>query len=110
MIPKNKRVKNPKLLKELKEEMGCCEYCGSPFNLEAAHIIAKGMGGAKGPDIRENIAVLCGPARFGAGCHGAEHRGKISKDQLIEIVARREGIMPEECRRRVRRAMGYNVD
>ncbi len=110
MIPKNKRINDPKLLRELKEELGCCEYCGSPFNLEAAHIVAKGMGGAKGPDIRENIAVLCGPARFGAGCHGAEHRGRISKEELWDIVARRENITPDECYKRVRRAMGYDVN
>ncbi|SMC63574.1 hypothetical protein [Sporomusa malonica] len=106
MIPKNVRVKNPKLLKQLKKEVGCCEKCGSHFNLESAHLISKG---ANGPDIRENVAILCGPARYGAGCHGAEHRGKISKYELFEIVAKREGITPEECRTRVRRAMGYEV-
>ena len=106
MIPKNKRVKDSKLAKHMKEEVGCCECCGSYYFLEWAHIISRG---ANGPDIRENGCVLCGPARYGAGCHGANHKGKISQEQLFEIAARREGITPEECRARVRRAMGYNV-
>lgn len=109
MFHKMLSVRNPSLLKQLKEEMGYCELCGSPFYLEAAHIIARGMGGCNGPDMRENIVVLCGPAKFSAGCHGAEHRGKIPKDKLWAIAANREDITIDECKRRTRRAMGYNV-
>lgn len=59
--------------------------------------------------MRENIVILDGPAAFQKGCHGANHMGKISKHELFEIAARREGISAEECERRVRRKMVYNV-
>lgn len=112
-FPKHKTKKDPKLIKQMKEEIDCCELCGSfsfdGFTLEAAHIEAKGMGGAKGPDIRENIVIACGPAALGAGCHGAQHKGLISKEKLWRAAARREKITVKECKLRVRRAMGYNV-
>lgn len=111
-FPKHKRISNPKLLKEMKQKIGHCEYYGPDYNyqcLEAAHIVAKGMGGAKGPDIRENIVILSGPARYSKGAHGAHHRGKIKECELWAIAAEREGITVQECRLRVRRAMGYNV-
>ena len=111
-IPKNKRISNPKLLKQMKEEIGHCEYYGPDFYfecLEAAHIVAKGMGGAKGPDIRENIVVVSGPARFGRGAHGLQHKGLIPIEAFWKIAAEREGITVEECKKRVRKAMGYNA-
>ncbi|MPM67514.1 hypothetical protein SDC9_114437 [bioreactor metagenome] len=108
-FPKHKTKRDPKLIIKLKAEMDCCEICGSPFNLEAAHIIAKGFGGGKGPDMRENITVICGPASMGKGCHGAQHRGELSVEALWQAAARRERITVEECKLRVRRAMGYNV-
>lgn len=112
MFPKHKRINNPRLLKQMKEEIGHCEYYGPDYRyecLEAAHIIAKGIGGGKGPDIRENIVVLSGPAKFSKGAHGASHRGIIKDVELWAIAASREGISIEECQRRVRLAMGYNV-
>lgn len=109
MFPKHETKRDPKLIKQMKQEIDCCEICGSPFNLEAAHIEAKGMGGANGPDMRENIVIACGPASMGAGCHGAQHRGKISKEVFWRAVARREHITVKECKLRVRRAMGYDV-
>lgn len=111
-IPKNKRLNNPKLLRDMKKEIGYCEYYGPDFNfefLESAHIVAKGMGGAKGPDIRENIVIVSGPAQFGKGAHGLQHKGLIDIEEFWKIVAKREGITVEECKRRVRRAMGYDV-
>ena len=110
VFPKHPRIENPKLMKQLKIEVGCCEKCGNPYNLESAHIIAKGMGGGKGPDIRENAVVFCGPAALGAGCHGADHRGEISQEEKFEIAGRREGKSSEECRVITRRAMGYQVE
>lgn len=112
MFPKHTRINNPRLLQQMKIEIGCCEYYGPDFIfecIEAAHIIAKGMGGGKGPDMRENIVILSGPAALGRGAHGAHHRGEISQDELWRIAAKREGITVEECRLRVRRAMGYDV-
>lgn len=97
----------------MKKEIGYCEYYGPDYNfecLEAAHIEAKGMGGGKGPDIDENIVILSGPAAFGKGAHGASHRGEITKDELYALSARRLGITVEECKARVRAAMGRPVD
>lgn len=96
----------------MKAEIGHCEYYGPDFIfecLEPAHIEAKGMGAGLGPDIRENIVILSGPAAWGKGAHGANHRGEITKDELYAIAARREGITVEECKWRVKRAMGLNV-
>lgn len=86
MFPKHETIRDPQLIKQMKKEIDCCEICGSPFNLEAAHIEAKGMGG---PDMRENIVIACGPAALGAGCH---HRGRISKEVFWRTAARREKI------------------
>ncbi len=111
-IPKNKRISNPKLLRDMKKEIGYCEYYGPDYNficLEAAHIVAKGMGGGKGPDIRENIVIVSGPASLGLGAHGLQHSGKIGIEEFWKIAAKREGITVDECKRRVRRAMGYAV-
>lgn len=109
MFPKHVTVRDPKLIKKMKEETDYCEICGSPFNLEAAHIEAKGMGGAHGPDIPENIVIACGPAAVGAGCHGAQHKGRLSIEAFWKVAARRENITVDECKLRVRRAMGYDV-
>jgi hypothetical protein len=100
------KPRNPKLIREFRKEIDCCERCGSQYCLEVAHITSKGAGG---PDIRENILKLCGPASMGMGCHGADHRGEIPKEELYGIAGRREGLTAEECRRRTRRAMGYDV-
>jgi hypothetical protein len=88
----------------MKSKIGHCERCLSKQYLEWAHIKSKGSGG---PDIPQNGVVLCGPAAMGMGCHGAEHRGEIDKEELWQIAARREKISVEECKAIVRRAMGY---
>lgn len=103
MIQKHPRIKNPKLLTKIKKEVGCCEYCGSHFLLETAHIIAKGMGGGKGPDIRENIVILC------SNCHREHHEAKISDKTLFQLAGRRERMTGEECRIITRQSMGYDV-
>jgi hypothetical protein len=103
MFPKHRRVKSQKTINQLKKQIDCCERCGSRLFLEAAHIIGKGR---LGPDMRENIVILCGPAAWGKGCHGADHQGKIQEDELFAIAAKREGITLSECRLRVRVAMG----
>ena len=108
MFPKHPRIKNKKLISEMKQEITMCELCGgfsfSASCLEAAHIKSKG---SSGPDMRENIVVICGPANMQKGCHGMSHKGKIPQERLWEVAARREGITVEECKQRVRRAMGY---
>ena len=108
MFPKA-NVKDKKLRRQFSKEHDCCEKCGATGEyvvLEVAHVVDKGAGG---PDMRENLIKLCGPAALQMGCHGKVHMGKISEEDLFEIVAKREGLTAKECRRRVRRKMGYNV-
>jgi len=100
------KIRDPAFMRRFRKEHKCCEICGKEDCLEIAHIISKGAGG---PDMEENVVMLDGPAAFQAGCHGANHMGKISKKKLFEVAARRIGITQEECERRVRRRMGYNV-
>lgn len=106
MILQKRNPRNPKLIKEFRKEHDCCERCGSHVLLEVAHITGKGAGG---PDIKENIVMLCGPACMSKGCHGADHRGEIPKEELYQIAGRRENLTAEECRIATRRAMGYDV-
>lgn len=105
MFPKAK-LRDKKAIEKLKKEHKFCEMCGHTKSLEVAHIISKGAGG---PDMLENMVVLCGPAACQQGCHGLNHAGKLSSEQMFYIAARREKITTEECRKRVRRRMGYNV-
>ena len=74
MIPKPKRIKDEKLLKEYRK--GHCELCGNPYRLEVHHIISKGAGG---DDVPENLITLC------AFCHFKVHSGQIKKDELYKI-------------------------
>lgn len=105
MFPKTK-PRNPAVIRKLRQEQPYCERCGSPRCLEVAHIISKGAGG---PDMRENLVVLCGPASYQQGCHGANHMGKVTQEELFALAARRESIGADLCRKRVRRRMGYDV-
>lgn len=86
MFPKVRRIIDKQGMKKVKE-IDHCERCGSRNNLETAHVYGKG---ARGPDIKENCLKLCGPACCFAGCHGADHLGHISDDELFGIIAARE--------------------
>lgn len=105
MIEKHKRIVDNNLLKKMKE-IDHCELCGSHTCVENAHIVSKG---AYGPDIKENIVRLCGPARYGMGCHGNEHKGNISKDELFAVVAKREGKTTEEIKDIVNKAWRFGI-
>jgi 5-methylcytosine-specific restriction endonuclease McrA len=86
-LPKPKRTKDKALLKALR--LGHCELCGrADMGLQVHHVVSKGSGG---PDARENLITLC---RL---CHLRAHAGEIDKAALWAIVARREGITPEEA-------------
>ncbi len=86
-LPKPQRTKDKALLKELR--LGHCELCGrSADDIGVHHIITRNAGG---PDARCNCLSLC------IACHNAAHAGNITKEQLRAIVARREGMTPEEA-------------
>lgn len=90
MLEKKKRVVDPKGMKKVKA-IDHCEKCGRMsngfYNLEVAHVKGKGC---SSPDIKENCLKLCGPASMSRGCHGADHRGEITDNELFEIIAKRE--------------------
>lgn len=81
MFPKSPRIKNPKIAKQLKTEIGYCELCGSQSCLEAHHCKSRGAGGG---DTRENLIVLC------YLCHREAHNGKIEREIISNIVQKRE--------------------
>lgn len=70
-----------------------CEYCGEYAESgHHRHHIRHRVGNHKeiDLDIKENLICLCGK------CHTMAHIGRIKRWQLIEIVARREGITPQQ--------------
>ena len=85
-VPKRKRIKDRVTLKEMRKPY--CERCGDKAYGGVHHVISKGSGG---PDHFSNLVQLC------KNCHifGA-HTGHISKDELFEVIAKREGVTPEE--------------
>lgn len=93
MIPKLKRVRDPKAI--LGARKLYCERCRRPAFGEPHHIFTRGAGG---PDIKENLIQLC-------TCHDLAHRGKIPRQELMEIVARREGTTADEIERIIRGKM-----
>lgn len=69
-----------------------CERCGAKSYGEPHHIRPRSLGGS---DIRENLIQLC------FDCHRAAHDGKVLYTELVQIVAKREGIAPEEVCERI---------
>lgn len=72
------------------EPIALCEYCGRPGYTEVHHIKTRGSGGK---DIPLNKIRLC------SDHHRAAQEYKIDRLVLVQIVAKREGVTPEEvCR------------
>lgn len=69
-----------------------CEFCGERLRRasEAAHIFSRGAGRL---DITVNLCALGGP--WCCGCHHKSHQGgEPTREQLLELVGRREGVTP----------------
>ena len=96
---KHKRVKDRKMIKAMRKNY--CERCGAYADIEPHHVFTVGSGGG---DIATNLVQLC------TSCHIGAHDGSIKRDELLAIVARREGVAYEDAYRVNRRAMGYMVD
>lgn len=77
-VPKNKRIKNQKLINDKKHN---CEYCGKKNCWTNKHHIKSK--GASGDDTEDNLIELCGV------CHRAVHDGIIKKEDLLRIVKKR---------------------
>lgn len=82
------RIRDPKTIRAMKKPY--CELCGQRAYGEPHHIKTRGSGGS---DIPENLIQLCWEH------HVAAHSGGLPKEELVAIVAAREGKTPEEiCR------------
>jgi 5-methylcytosine-specific restriction endonuclease McrA len=95
---KNKRKRDYKTIKAMRKSH--CERCGRLANIEPHHVFTVGSGGM---DIAENLIQLC------TECHIAAHSGGIARDELLDIIATREGTNADEVYRDNRRAMGWTV-
>lgn len=77
-VPKNKRIKNQKLINNKKYN---CEYCGKKNCCTNKHHVKSK--GASGDDIEDNLIELCGI------CHRKVHDGLIKKEELLKIIYKR---------------------
>ena len=64
-----------------------CEICGTAGNLHNHHYFSRGAGG---PNVILNRLTVC------RNCHTKCHSGQISRARQLEIIARREGMAPDE--------------
>ncbi|WP_198524803.1 HNH endonuclease [Paenibacillus phocaensis] len=95
-LTKSERIRSRENIQTIREESGhTCEYidsatgerCSHPAEGEPHHIRTRGSGG---DDRRENLIHLCGWHRR------LFHDGNLDRNELITIVAKREGLTPEE--------------
>lgn len=77
-VPKQKRIKNQKLINEKKHN---CEYCKKKNCWTNKHHVKSK--GASGDDTEENLIELCGD------CHRKVHDGIIKKEELLKIIKNR---------------------
>ncbi len=87
------RIPDKELLAAIRAEKKCA-WCGRPGYVEAAHIFAKGMGNAWQMDLRINVLPLGGFP--GCCCHIESHRGRMSRSDLLAVVAARTGLLQRE--------------
>ncbi len=59
------------------------------------HIYGRGMGGCNRLDIPENVVAAC------EECHDLTHRGKITKDDWLAVVAARLGKLQGEIKEKI---------
>jgi hypothetical protein len=99
------RIHTTKVLRTFRAP-GYCEVCNLYCRKrEPHHIRAKGMGGGGALNVPINLVSVGaveklpdGRARLSCPCHKLIHAGKINIDELLTIVARREGAEPETVR------------
>ncbi|MCE3203496.1 HNH endonuclease [Paenibacillus sonchi] len=95
-LTKPERIHSPQTIRQIREDSEHrCEYvdpvtgerCVHPAEGEPHHIRTRGAGG---DDRRENLIHLCG------WHHRLFHDGNLDRNELIVIVAIREGVTPED--------------
>ena len=97
-LSKHKRIKDRRAIKAARKNF--CERCGRYAGIEPHHIFTVGSGGG---DVSYNLVQLC------TCCHIGAHSGNVQRDELLAIVAEREGMSADEVYRLNRKAMGWDV-
>lgn len=82
------KIIDPALMKKIREQIQC-ERCCRFDMIFPHHLFCRGMGGARRFDILINLIGLC------VWCHQAFHNGRIDREELLAIVAKREKTTPE---------------
>jgi hypothetical protein len=67
-----------------------CEWCRRPGFCVGHHLWRKGMGGGAWLDLRINLVSLC------PECHDEADAYKITRSDLLAIVAQREGCLQRD--------------
>ena len=76
---------------------GFCEYCHKWCQCrQPHHLWARGRSSAWRLDIRINLISL--GATFECNCHDEVHLGGILRDDLLAVVAQREGQLQDNIR------------
>lgn len=96
MIPKPRSIRSQSTINKMRKRF--CEVCGSPAHGEPHHVIPRSLGRV---DLAENLIQLC------HNCHYVEvANGKLTKEHLFPIIAKREGKMEEEIRKKIAKVIG----
>ncbi|AEG14341.1 HNH endonuclease [Desulfofundulus kuznetsovii DSM 6115] len=85
MLERPIRVVDPGVIESVRSER--CEYCGKPGPVDVHHIKPRSAGRR---DIRPNLISLC------RECHRKAQAHEIDRLELVQLVAKREGMTPEE--------------
>lgn len=68
-----------------------CEWCGCRVaRCDPHHWKPRGIGGGSRLDIKENLIGLC------RECHNRAESGDIPRSAILETIADREGMTPEQ--------------
>lgn len=82
-------IKDEDCLQQFRDKFKC-ERCGRRTTVEPHHVTSRGFGGGMRLDVLLNLAALC------RDCHQLHHDGKLPKGEIVAVVARREGLTPEQ--------------
>lgn len=86
-------ILNPALLSEF-SRTALCEHCGCyARRMEAHHLTCRGFGGGQRMDVPWNLIALCN--HLDNNCHDRAQRRIIPQEDILEIVATREGTTAE---------------
>ncbi len=86
---------------------GNCQWCGLFCSArEAHHLWARGIGGGSRLDIRINLIALGRTQPFPlCPCHGEIHAGRIRREDLLLVVAQRDGLLQDEIEMEIYRLL-----